>query len=106
MVSITFITADGRAQRADIEPGGSLLEGAVGNGIDGIDAECGGNCYCGTCRVHVDPQWQALVGPAGEYELPVIDAAGDQDSGVRLSCQIPVTLELDGMVVRLPTSQT
>jgi 2Fe-2S ferredoxin len=106
MVSITFITADGRAQYAAIEPGGSLMEGAVGNGIEGIDAECGGNCYCGTCRVYIDPHWRAIVGAAGDYEAPVIETAGDDDPGVRLSCQIAVTPELDGLVVRLPASQT
>jgi 2Fe-2S ferredoxin len=106
MVSITFVTADGRAQHAELAPGTSLMEAAVGFGIEGIDAECGGNCYCGTCRVYVDPAWQAIVGPAGDYERPVIETAGDGDPAVRLSCQIPVTAALDGLVVRLPASQT
>ncbi len=106
MVSIIFIAADGREQRAEIAPGTSLMEGAVGNGIDGIDAECGGNCYCGTCRVYVDPEWQAAVGGQGEIEVPVIESTCDDDPTVRLSCQITVTPELDGLVVRLPVSQT
>ena len=106
MVTITFIAADGRKQIADIEPGTSLMEGAVGNGIDGIDAECGGNCYCGTCRVYVDPAWQAAVGRAGDFETPVIETAGDGDPSVRLACQITVTPDLDGLVVSTPSSQT
>jgi 2Fe-2S ferredoxin len=106
MVRVTFITADGREQLAEIEPGISLMEGAVGSGIDGIDAECGGNCYCGTCRVYVEAEWRAAVGGQGEYETPVIETTGDENSGIRLSCQIPVTVELDGLVVRLPESQT
>lgn len=106
MVKITFITADGREQLAEIQPGISLMEGAVGNGIEGIDAECGGNCYCGTCRVYVDPAWRIAVGGQGEFEKPVIETAGDDNPDVRLSCQITVTPELDGLVVRTPASQT
>ncbi|MCB2059886.1 MAG: 2Fe-2S iron-sulfur cluster-binding protein [Novosphingobium sp.] len=106
MVTVTFITADGREQVAEIDEGISLMEGAVGNGIDGIEAECGGNCYCGTCRVYVEPDWQAVVGGQGEFETPVIETTGDENPNVRLSCQIAVTDKLDGLVVRLPENQT
>lgn len=106
MVAITFIAADGSEHRIEAAPGTSLMEAAVGNGVDGIDAECGGNCYCGTCRVYVDPAWQGVVGPQGEYETPVVETTGDDTPAIRLSCQIPVTAELDGLVVRLPAAQT
>ena len=65
MAQITFIAADGTRQAVDIAPGTTLMEGAVGGGVAGIDAECGGNCYCGTCRVHIAPEWLAAVGPQG-----------------------------------------
>lgn len=106
MVNVTFIAADGSEQRIAVATGTSLMEAAVGQGVDGIDAECGGNCYCGTCRVYVDPAWQAIVGPQGEYEGPVVEATGDEEPSVRLSCQVAVTDELDGLVVRLPAAQT
>ena len=105
MVKVTFITYDGTEQIAEIDPGTSLMEGAVGNGVEGIDAVCGGNCYCGTCRVYVESGWQAAVGGQGEFETPVIEDTGDATPNVRLSCQIPVTEALDGLVVRLPPSQ-
>lgn len=106
MTRITFIAADGQEQAVDIAPGTTLMEGAVAGGVGGIDAECGGNCYCGTCRVHLAPEWLAVVGPQGEFEGPVIESTGDGDPGVRLSCQITVSPALDGLVARLPESQT
>ncbi len=106
MVRVTFVSADGTAHAVEAAPGSSLMEAAVGNGIDGIDAECGGNCYCGTCRVYVDAAWRDAVGPQGEFETPVIESTGDAEAGVRLSCQVPLTEALDGLVVRLPETQT
>lgn len=106
MVKVTFVSADGTVQEVEADPGCSLMEAAVANGVDGIDAECGGNCYCGTCRVHVDAAWRQAVGPQGEFESPVIESTGDAEAGVRLSCQVPLTEALDGLVVRLPEAQT
>lgn len=105
MVGITFISAAGDAQTIDAPEGHSLMEGAIGNGIETVVAVCGGNAYCGTCRVYVDEAWRDLLGEATEIELPMIETAGDETPGVRLSCQITVTSEMDGLVVRTPASQ-
>jgi 2Fe-2S ferredoxin len=106
VVRVTLITFDGREQTIDASVGMSLMENAVGEGVDGIDAECGGNCYCGTCRVYPVGEWQARLGGPGEFELPVIETTGDETACIRLSCQILVSEELEGLVVRLPEAQT
>ncbi|EJL24445.1 2Fe-2S iron-sulfur cluster-binding protein [Novosphingobium sp. AP12] len=106
MVAITFVAVDGLEQRIDATDGLSLMENAVAGGIDAIEAICGGNAYCGTCRVHVDPAWRAVTGEITEIEEPMIEASGDTDPGVRLSCQITVTPELEGLLVRTPASQS
>ncbi|MEJ5978023.1 2Fe-2S iron-sulfur cluster-binding protein [Novosphingobium sp. PS1R-30] len=105
MVAITFIAADGAERTIDASEDLSLMENAVGNGIEAIEAVCSGNAYCGTCRVYVDAAWQGRLGEAGDIELPMIEASGDETPGVRLSCQIVVTPDLDGLVVRTPASQ-
>jgi 2Fe-2S ferredoxin len=106
MVSVTYITFDGREQTVDATTGISLMENAVVNGVDGIDAVCGGNAYCGTCRVYVDPAWQGRTGTRNELEDPMLETVGEEDPSARLSCQIVVTEDLDGLVVRLPEKQT
>jgi len=105
MVAITFIAADGAERTVDATEGLSLMENAVGGDITAIEAVCGGNAYCGTCRVYVEPEWRGTAGGATEIELPMIEAAGDDTPGVRLSCQITVTPALHGLVVRTPASQ-
>jgi 2Fe-2S ferredoxin len=105
MASITFITWQGRQQTVELEPGVSLMEGAIQNDVEGIESICGGNCYCGMCRLYVAEDWQARIGPAGEFELPVLEGVGDSRPGARLACQIPVTDELHGLVVHLPEHQ-
>lgn len=106
MVRVRFISPTGEARDVDIAAGLSLMEGAVGQGVAGIAAECGGNCYCATCRVHVDPAWLARTGMPTEFEGPLVESTGDDAPGVRLACQITVTADLDGLIVRLPESQT
>lgn len=105
MVAITFIAADGGAQTIDASEGLSLMENAMARGVEGIEAICGGNAYCGTCRVYVDPEWRSVTGAVTEIELPMIEVSGDEHPDVRLSCQIPVTASLDGLIVRTPVSQ-
>jgi 2Fe-2S ferredoxin len=105
MPSIKFIAANGGEEIIQAVAGVSLMENAVANGIEAIKAICGGNAYCGTCRVYVDPGWRAVTGEAGEIELPMIEASGDTEPGVRLACQIIVTAQLDGLTVRTPLSQ-
>jgi ferredoxin, 2Fe-2S len=102
---IQFIASDGGVAFIDAEAGRSLMENAVSNGIEAIKALCGGNAYCGTCRVYVDPAWRAVTGEPGEIELPMIEATDDTTPGVRLACQITVTPLLDGLIVRTPLSQ-
>jgi ferredoxin, 2Fe-2S len=106
MARVTFIADDGLAMVVDCDEGLSLMECAVSAGVPGIDAECGGNCYCGTCRVYVDPAWRDAVGGQGEYEAPVVATSGDEAEGVRLSCQIVVGERFEGLVVRTPERQT
>ncbi|MDE2405895.1 MAG: (2Fe-2S)-binding protein [Sphingomonadales bacterium] len=105
MAQVTFIAHDGAVITIDCAAGQSLMEGARAGGIDGIEAVCGGNAYCGTCRCYVDAAWRGVTGAVTEIELPMIETAGDGTPGVRLSCQIAVTDKLDGLIVRLPDSQ-
>lgn len=106
MVSVTYITFDGREQSIDAQEGLSLMENAIANGVEGIEAVCGGNAYCGTCRVYVDPAWQDKVNEKTDLEDPMLESVGEEDPAARLSCQIAVTDKLDGLVVRLPEKQS
>ena len=105
MVNITYVTHNGKSQSVDVSPGISLMEGAVRNGVEGIDAVCGGNCYCGTCRIYVASEWSQKLPPAEEQELDMIEASGETRSDARLACQIPVTESLEGLVVTTPEFQ-
>lgn len=105
MVQVTFIAADGGEQTIDAAEGLSLMENAIANGVGTIIAVCGGNAYCGTCRVYPQGEWRDRLGEATEVETPMLEAAEDETPGARLSCQIPVTAALDGLVVRTPESQ-
>jgi 2Fe-2S ferredoxin len=106
MARITFIAVDGTARTIAAREGLSVMENAISEGIEAIEAVCGGNAYCGTCRVYVAPEWQAVTGAATEIEQPMFEATGDTDPAVRLSCQITVTPALDGLVLRTPASQS
>jgi ferredoxin, 2Fe-2S len=105
MVAVTFIAANGAEQTIDASEGLSIMENAVANGIEGIEAVCGGNAYCGTCRIYIDEAWRDVTGEAGEIELPMFEATEDDNPGVRLSCQVTVTSAFDGLVVRTPETQ-
>jgi 2Fe-2S ferredoxin len=105
MAKITFIQPDGRAQTVEGEAGMTVMETAKKNLVDGIEAECGGACACATCHVYVDDQWRERVGPPAEMEEDMLDFAFDVRESSRLSCQIKVTPELDGLVVRVPDKQ-
>lgn len=106
MVKVRFIAADGAQQTIEVSEGLSLMENAVAGGVDAIEAVCGGNAYCGTCRVYIAPAWRDLLGNATEIEQPMLESVGDGDPSLRLSCQIMVTAALDGLVVRTPVSQS
>lgn len=105
MAKITYIEFDGTAHVVDVAPGISVMEGARKNKIRGIDADCGGGCSCGTCHVYIDPAWRAQVGGRNPLEDATIEFASNVMENSRLSCQIKVTDELDGLVVRMPESQ-
>ena len=105
MAKITFIQPDGRAQTVEGEAGMTVMETAKKHLVDGIEAECGGACACATCHVYVDDQWRERVGAPAEMEEDMLDFAFDVRESSRLSCQIKVTPELDGLVVRVPDKQ-
>lgn len=105
MAKITFIQPDGSQQSVEAKPGQTVMEAARLANIAGIEAECGGACACATCHVYVDENWTAKTGKAAAMEEDMLDFAFDVRPQSRLSCQIKVTPELDGLVLRLPTKQ-
>ncbi len=105
MAKITYTQPDGTQQTVDAEPGMTVMEAAKKHLIAGIEAECGGACSCATCHVYVDEAWREKVGPPSEMEEDMLDFAFDVRPSSRLSCQIKVTPELDGLVVAVPEKQ-
>ncbi|KUL97265.1 2Fe-2S ferredoxin [Bosea sp. WAO] len=105
MPQITFIDAQGTSRTVEGEVGSTVMEVAVRNGVPGIEAECGGACACATCHVYVDDAWLAATGQAEPMEEDMLDFAFDVRPGSRLSCQIRVRDELDGLIVRTPARQ-
>jgi 2Fe-2S ferredoxin len=105
MVTVTFIESSGNEKKVEAGEGSTLMEAAVKNGVGGILAECGGACTCATCHVYVDEAWAARVGPASGDEEEMLTLAVDPQPNSRLSCQIALTAELDGLVVRVPVAQ-
>ena len=101
MPTVYFETLDDETIAVQGEVGDVLMEVARAEGIDGIDAECGGGCACATCHVHVDPQWMAKVGPPSDLEREMLEYDGDVSDTSRLSCQIELSNELDGLKVRV-----
>ena len=106
MPTIIFIHPDDRAQRIDASAGASVMQVATTHGVDEIVAECGGNAMCATCHVYVDEGWIARLTPMSEEEDELLNGvAAERLGNSRLSCQIKITPELDGLVVRLPDRQ-
>ena len=105
MAKITYIEFNGEGHSVEAGSGESVMSAAIRNMVPGIDADCGGACSCGTCHVFVDEPWLSIVGPPGEFEEPMLDLNPDRAANSRLSCQIAVTDELDGLVVRIPEFQ-
>jgi ferredoxin, 2Fe-2S len=105
MVKITYIAADGGEQTVEAKVGHNLMETAVKSGMEGIIGECGGSCACGTCRIYVPENWRRVTGEASEMERGMLDFVEDDEPTARLSCQIVVSEELDGLVVRTAESQ-
>ena len=105
MAKITYIEHSGKTHEIEVKNGLSVMEGAINNLIPGIDADCGGACACATCHVYVEPEWRAKTGEVGDMEETMLDFAEARQEGSRLSCQIKVSDELDGLVVKLPEAQ-
>lgn len=105
MVQITFIDAEGTARTVEAEIGSTVMETALRGNVPGIEAECGGACACATCHVYVDEEWRSATGERKPMEEDMLDFASDVRPNSRLSCQIRVTEELDGLVVHTPERQ-
>ena len=105
MAKVTYIEHNGAEHVLDVKTGLTVMEAAVKNNVPGIDADCGGACACATCHVYVDAAWQSKTGSKSAMEESMLDFAENVEANSRLSCQIKVTDELDGLVVRLPESQ-
>lgn len=105
MPNIIYVQPDGTEEVVDAEEGQSLMEGAVQNGIKGIDAECGGACSCATCHAYIDLEWHDKIPQADEVEREMLEFAYETKEDSRLTCQIPVSKYLDGLRVRIPEAQ-
>lgn len=106
MPTLNYVEPDGQTISVTVESGISAMEAAVRNAVPGIDGDCGGAAACATCHVYVDPAWIAKTGTAEEgMEKDMLDFAEDVRETSRLACQIKVTDELDGLVLKLPEKQ-
>lgn len=105
MTTIAFIAPDGTRYDIDAPNGSSAMENAIRHDVPGIDADCGGACACATCHVYVDEAFQPLLGTPEAMEEDMLDFAIDVRPNSRLSCQIRIRAELDGLVLRVPERQ-
>ncbi|WP_407492398.1 2Fe-2S iron-sulfur cluster-binding protein [Pseudooceanicola sp. MF1-13] len=106
MAKITYIEHNGTEHVVDVSNGMTVMEGARDNGIPGIEADCGGACACSTCHVYVAPEWVDKLPGREDMEEDMLDFAYEPDlTRSRLTCQIKVTDELDGLVVQMPEKQ-
>ena len=105
MAKITYIEHGGQKHEIDVANGLTVMEGAVQNDIPGIDADCGGSMACATCHVYVDQNWVEKTGTAEQMEQDMLDFAFDVTDQSRLSCQIKISNELEGLIVNLPEKQ-
>ncbi|SDT80286.1 2Fe-2S iron-sulfur cluster-binding protein [Actinoplanes derwentensis] len=104
-IEVTFIEADGRKITGQATAGQSLMRAAQELGVTGILAECGGMCACSTCHCYISAEWSARLDPLDDMEDGMLELAYDRTGESRLSCQITVTPELDGLIARLPERQ-
>ena len=106
MPKITYISHSGKKNTVEVATGLSVMEGAIQNDIPGIDADCGGSMACAPCHVYVEEKWLDKVPKAEEAEIDMIDMAYEPKKNSRLSCQIIVTEELEGLKVTTPEKQS
>jgi 2Fe-2S ferredoxin len=105
MSKITYIEHSGKLHSIEVANGLTVMEGAVQNDIPGIDADCGGACACATCHVYVDAEWINKLPKIDSAEEDMLDMAHEPNKFSRLTCQITVTDELNGLVVKMPSKQ-
>ena len=105
MAKITYIEHNKKTHTVDVPNELTVMEGAVQNNIPGIDADCGGACACATCHVYVDEKWFDKIEKKDDAEQDMLDMAFEPNKFSRLSCQISVSDELDGLVVKMPSKQ-
>ena len=106
MPKITYTDFSGNKKTIEVDNGLSVMEGAIQNDIPGIDADCGGSMACATCHVYVEDKWTNKLPEAEEAEVDMLDMAFEPKKNSRLSCQIIVSDELDGLKVTTPKKQT
>ena len=106
MAKITFKDYQGNSRTIEVDNGLTVMEGAVQNEIPGIDADCGGSMACATCHVYVEESWFNKIPKAEDGEVDMIDMAFEPKKNSRLSCQITITDDLDGLVVTTPEKQS
>jgi 2Fe-2S ferredoxin len=105
MAKVVYIEFGGTEHAVDVPEGWTVMQGAVSNGIPGIEAECGGSCSCGTCHVYVEAGLSQLPKADENEEAMLDEVAAEVKPTSRLSCRLKVTPELEGLVVRMPVSQ-
>ena len=106
MTKITYKNLKGNSKTVEVENGLSVMEGAIQNDIPGSDADCGGGMACATCHVYVEEKWLNKLPKAEDAEVDMIDMANEPKKNSRLSCQIIVSDELDGLTVTTPEKQS
>ena len=106
MAKITYVHSTNKEYTVDVANGLTVMEGAVQNDIPGIDADCGGSMACATCHVYVEEKWFNKLPKAEEAEVDMIDMAYEPKKNSRLSCQLIVSEELDGLIVTTPSKQS
>lgn len=105
MPKITFIEPDGTQQIIEAKSGTTLMEAAIHNGVNGIEADCGGVCACATCHVYIEEQWLASAGPRTDIEEAMLDLANEPRENSRLSCQVKITDSMNGLVLNIAAEQ-
>jgi 2Fe-2S ferredoxin len=104
LVHVTYIDSSGIARTLEMPPGMSVMEAARQNRIPEIDADCGGACSCASCHVYVEPAWLEKFAPMSKIENSLLSLLEERRPNSRLSCQLRMTLELDGLIVRTPAA--
>lgn len=104
MAKVIYVQPDSSRVEVHVETGSNVMQGAVDNMLEGILGDCGGACSCATCHCYVDPEWREKTGEPSELERDLLECVDNPDERSRLSCQIVISDEMDGLVVHLPDS--